>query len=218
MLVKPTHKLAQIEHHAEPPVLAFVMDNQLHGPTNFGGFGGKPFGLFQRRQRVGVSVMDQYRRQIARDKINRGRFAPDHPPHFEVGGLRTKRAPKTLGWTAVAQVFPGTPQVQQVGDGKENGHRLHRAAGAVHRIRRLRRSRSTARGQHQTQMPARAAAGDAEMFRVHPVFGGVISHEPHRAMHILDNLHHRRLRLRHVINGKDGVTPAQKRGGQPGAK
>jgi len=90
-----------------------------------------------------------------------------------------------------------------------DGHRLNGAAFPVDGVRRVGRAGAAAGGQKQAQVAARAAAGDAQTLGVDAMVLSMMSDVSDRPTHVLEDLGHRGLRLRHVIDGQDGVPPAQ---------
>ena len=64
-------------------------------------------------------------------------------------------------------------------------------------------------------MPARAAAGDPEAVGIYAILRGVMPHVADAAVHVVDNLHDRGLRLRDVADGEHRIAGPQKRSGQP---
>ena len=71
---------------------------------------------------------------------------------------------------------------------------------------------------HEGQMPARGAAGDAEAIGIDPVFLGVVLDEPHRAVHVVDDLGNGELRLAAVDDREDDVAAFQELGRAAGVE
>ena len=165
--------------------------------------------MVQRNKRVGVTVVDEgwWRLRVQMEERGKG-FADVHPVGRAIR-LGTEGLDETLGWTAVAQVLGRIPEVQQIGDGIEDGHRLDGAAFPVDGVRSVGRAGAAAGGQQQAQVAARAAASDTQSLRVDAVVSSMMSDVSDRPTHVLEDLGHRGLRLRHVIDGQDGIPPAQ---------
>ena len=121
---------------------------------------------------------------------------PDDFPCVHEGGVWSKCLHITLGWAAISGVLCRGSQIQQIGDGKENSHSLHRTGSTIHRVFRARVSRPAHSGQHQAEMSPSTPPGDPDAIRMDAVVRGMMSDEPNPPLDIFNDFHHRRLRLR----------------------
>ena len=160
MLVEPVGEVVDVPEHGEPAVFASGMNDEFHGASDFPSAGLVALGLVQRNKRVGVTVVDEGWWRLRVQMEDRGEGLADVHPVGWAAWLGAEGFDETLGRTAVAQVLGRISEVQQIGDGIEDGHRLNGAAFPVDGVRRVGRAGAATGGQKQAQVAARAAASD----------------------------------------------------------
>ena len=80
MFIEPGGKMDNIPDHREPPMLAPAVDNQLHYLAQSLGEIDVSFGLVERDQRVGITMIDERGWEIAVHMVDRGTFTTNLLP------------------------------------------------------------------------------------------------------------------------------------------
>ena len=78
--------------------------------------------------------------------------------------------------------------VEEVGRREEAGDRLDPAGNTIDRVLGVRVARVARGSQHQRQVAARRGSRDTDAIGVDSVVLGMIADEPHRPVHVLDDL------------------------------
>jgi hypothetical protein len=128
--------------------------------------------------------------------VDRRQLASECLAAFWRGGFGAKSSRVGFELTDADGVVAGFEPVQVIGGRVEARDGIHRAAFAINRVGGLRIARPAACGEHQTEVPARAAARDTKLLRVHAIRRGIRTHKPYRTIQIRHDLLHLKPRLR----------------------
>lgn len=218
MAIKPIRKSADIPEHGEPAVVAAGMNDEIHGASEFAGFDLVTLGLVQGDKGIGVAVVDEGGRGIGMEMIDRRHGSADGRPDGKVGGLGAERLDEAFWGAAVVKIFGGIAEIDEIGNGIKDGDGLDGAAFAIDGILGIGGAGTAASGEHEAEVAACAAAGDAETIGIDAELLGAMANEANPLGDIVKDLHDGRGGLRDVVDGEDGVAAPEQGSDHPGAK
>ncbi len=204
--IKPLHHAFGVLRHLLPATVAGILaDDELADGADFVAAFQKALGLREGDLRIGVAMDDEDRRLAFVYPVDRRQFTSKRLATFRCGRFGSKSSRVGCQLTDADGVVTRLEPVQVIGGRIKTGDGIHGAAFAINGVRCLRVAQTATSGEHQAEVPTRAAASHTELLRVHAIRRGIRTHKPQRAIQIGHDLLDLKPRLRAVHDHKRRV-------------